>query len=129
MRLQEEVSTVGWSRRVAWAVAVSGMAGALALSGCGKFFPPLTSGGGTTGSSGDYLFAGNLGPGTVAGFSIANAALSVAAGSPHTVSLVPPSLAVTPNDDYLFVGGPGGIYTYAIESGGALAAAGNGGYA
>jgi 6-phosphogluconolactonase len=105
------------------------MAGVLALSGCGQFFPPLTSGSGGTGSSGDYLFAGNLGPGTVAGFSIASAALSVASGSPNTVSLVPTSLAVTPNDDYLFVGGPGGIYTYAIESGGALAAAGNGGYA
>jgi 6-phosphogluconolactonase len=130
MRLQELVSLMGWRRRVGRVLMVSGLAGALALSGCGKFFPPLTGGGGS-GSSGDYLYAGNLGtsPVTVAGFSIASSALNVASDSPYTVSLTPTALAVTPNDDYLFVGGPGGIYTYAIESGGDLTEAGNDSFA
>jgi 6-phosphogluconolactonase (cycloisomerase 2 family) len=126
MRLRELASSMGWRRRVGRVLMVSGLAGVLALSGCGKFFPKLTTGGGT-GSGGDYLYAGNLGTSepTVAGFSIASSALTVASNSPYTVSLTPTSLAVTPDDNYLFVGGPGGIYTYAIGSGGDLTEAGN----
>jgi 6-phosphogluconolactonase (cycloisomerase 2 family) len=129
MRFEESVLRMGWRRRVARVLMVSGLAVVLALSGCGKFFPKITGGG--SGSSGDYLYAGNLGtdPVTVAGFSIASSALSDSSGSPYTVGLAPTSLAVTPDDSYLFVGGPGGIYTYAIGTDGALTEAGNSTYA
>lgn len=101
----------------------AGFAVLLALTGCGQFFPPLsttsTSGGSGTSSVGDYLYAGNLGtdPLSIAGFSIASAALSSISGSPFAVELEPTALAVTPNDDYLYVGSAaGGIYVYTIGS-------------
>jgi 6-phosphogluconolactonase (cycloisomerase 2 family) len=112
-------------------VAVSGsLASLLVLAGCGQFFPPLTSGGGGSGSSsGDYIYAGNVGtnPLTVAGFSIASAALSSISGSPWSVALEPTALAVTPDDTYLYAGSAaGGIYVYSIGSTGAITL-GNGG--
>jgi 6-phosphogluconolactonase (cycloisomerase 2 family) len=106
------------------------LASLLVLAGCGQFFPPLTSGGGGTGSSsGDYIYVGNIGtnPLTVAGFSIASAALSSISGSPWSVALEPTVLAVTPDDTYLYVGSAaGGIYVYTIGSTGAITL-GNGG--
>jgi 6-phosphogluconolactonase (cycloisomerase 2 family) len=119
-----------WKSRC-WQVAVSGsLASLLVLAGCGKFFPPLTSGGGGSGSSsGDYIYAGNIGtnPLTVAGFSIASAALSSISGSPWSVALEPTVLAVTPDDTYLYAGSAaGGIYVYTIGSTGAITI-GNGG--
>jgi 6-phosphogluconolactonase (cycloisomerase 2 family) len=112
-------------------IAVSGsLASLLVLAGCGQFFPPLTSGGGGSGSSsGDYIYAGNVGtnPLTVAGFSIASAALSSISGSPWSVALEPTALAVTPNDTHLYAGSAaGGIYVYTIGSTGAITI-GNGG--
>lgn len=114
-------------------VAIAVLALALCLPGCGKFFPPLSStgGGGTgTGSSGgDYIYAGNLGanPLSVAGFSLANSALTAVSGSPWEVALEPTALAVSPNDDYLYMGSAAGdIYVYTINSSGSLSV-GNGG--
>lgn len=121
--------------RVLRLVPVGLLAMAAGLSGCGgKFFPPQTSSGGSgsggSGStSGDYLYVGNIGtnPLTVSGFGIANSALGVVSGSPWDVSLEPTALAVTPNDDYLFVGSAAGsIYVYTIGSNGAISI-GNGG--
>jgi 6-phosphogluconolactonase (cycloisomerase 2 family) len=99
---------------------------------CGKFFPPLTSGGGGSGtgtSGGDYLYVGNLGtnPLTVAGFTLANGALSVPSGSPWQVELEPTALAVTPDDAYLYVGSAaGGIYVFTIGSTGSISLANDG---
>ncbi len=116
-------------RRLWFAVPVACL---LALYGCGKFFPPLTSGGGGGGSGGsggsgstfgDYLYAGNLGtdPPAIAGFVLANSALSVISGAPWNVALEPTALAVTPSDSYLYMGSAaGGIYVYTIGSNGAL---------
>lgn len=128
MILQHLVRLTRRRRRVARVLMMSGWAGVLALTGCGKFFPPLSTGSGS-GSGGDYLYAGNLATSTVAGFSIASSALDVSSGSPYTLALTPTSLAVSPNDDYLFVGGAGGIYTYSIGTDGALTEAGNSSYA
>ena len=106
--------------------ALASLASLLALTGCGQFFPPLSTGGGG-GGTGDYLFAGNLGATSVAGFSIASSALSNISGSPFTVAAAPTALAVTPDDDYLFVGSEaGGIYVYTISSSGALTLGNNG---
>lgn len=109
-------------------------AGALLLSGCGKFFPPLTSTGGGSGgsggsSTGDYLYVGNQGtnPLTVAGFTLASSALNSISGSPWQVSLEPTSLAVTPDNALLYMGSAaGGIYVFSIGSNGALTLANNG---
>lgn len=111
------------------------LAGLLLLSGCGKFFPPLTSGGGGsgsggTGSAGDYLYAGNLGtnPLSIAGFVLANSALSTISGSNWSVSLEPTALAVTPNGGYLYMGSAaGGIYVFTISSTGSLTLGNSGG--
>ncbi len=118
-------------RRIPPGAIVAGgvLALALGLPGCGKFFPPLTStsggGSGTGGSSGDYIYAGNAGtnPYTVAGFSLANSALSSISGSPFDLGtgIEPTALAISPNDDYLYVGSPGGdIYVYTINSSGTI---------
>jgi DNA-binding beta-propeller fold protein YncE len=111
----------------------AGSAVLLALTGCGQFFPPLGSsgggGGGGSTSAGDNLYVGNLAtnPLSVAGFTIASAALSGISGSPWAVELEPTALAVTPNDSYLYVGSAaGGIYVYTIGSNGAPAIANNG---
>src|ERR1700721_274111 len=76
------VNSLGKGRRARFSVAglcaLMCLSGALLLSGCGKFFPPLTSGGGGTGASGgDYMYVGNLGtnPPRMAGFSLATSAL------------------------------------------------------
>lgn len=111
---------------------LGGLVPTIVLAGCGKFFPPQTGGsggGGTGGTSGNYLYAGNLGtnPPTVAGFSIANSALSVIPGSPWQLSLEPTALAITPDDTYLYMGSDaGGIYVFTIASDGAISL-GNGG--
>lgn len=124
-----QVRKFGWDRIGSAGCLVT----LLVLTGCGKFFPPLTSTGGGSGSSGssagNYLYVGNLGtnPLSVAGLSIANAALSAISGSPFAVSLEPTSLAVTPSDTYLYMGSAaGGIYVYVINSNGSISL-GNGG--
>ena len=117
------------SRFLAVCVAAT-LAALLGLAGCGKFFPPLTKGGGGTGSSsGNYLYIGNIGtnPLTIAGFSIAGSALTSVSGSNWSVALEPTALAVTPDDSYLYLGSAAGsIYVYTIGSNGAITLA-NGG--
>ncbi len=122
-----------WMSRCGRFCCAGSLAGLLLLTGCGQFFPPLSSGsggsGGTGTSSGDYLYVGNLGtnPTTIAGFSIASSALSTLSGAPWQVSLEPTALAVTPNNSYLYLGSAaGGIYVYTIGSSGVLTI-GNGG--
>lgn len=112
------------------------LAGLLVLTGCGKFFPPLkTSGSGSgTGSGtstvGDYLYVANSDPSlnTVAGFSLSTSgSLANTSGSPYTSPLTPTTLAVTPNDKFLYVGSTSGaMYVYSIGSDGAISL-GNGG--
>ncbi len=110
------------------------LAGLLALSGCGKFFPPLSqssggSSGGGTGSTGNYLYVANSNPNlnTVAGFSLASGALTNTNGSPYASPLTPTCMAMTPSDSFLYVGSTAGaMYVYSVGSDGALTL-GNGG--
>jgi 6-phosphogluconolactonase len=95
---------------------------ALVLAGCGQFFPPLSTGTGT-GSSGDYIYVGNLGtnPLSIAGFSIASAAVSDISGSDWNSTYSANSMVVTPNDEYLFMGTDSGeVFSFPIDSDGAL---------
>jgi len=120
-----------WNSRSLRTPAFAGLAAALALTGCGQFFPPLGSGSGGSGSSsGNYIYVGNLGtnPLSIAGFSIASGAVSTISGSNWSVSLEPTALAVTPNDSYLYLGSAaGGIYVYTIGSNGAITLGNSGG--
>jgi 6-phosphogluconolactonase len=105
------------------------MAGLLLLGSCGgKFFPKETGGGGNT-SSGNYLYVANSSTSvsSIAGFTIANAAVNVLANSPYAVGLPPNALAITPKDTFLYVASlSGGIYAYAINSDGTLSIANSG---
>jgi 6-phosphogluconolactonase len=110
--------------RLAGALAmVVSVAAMTALTGCGQFFPPLSSTSGSGGSSGDYIYVGNLGtdPLTIAGFSIGSSALSAISGSAWNSTYSPNSMVVTQNDDYLFMGTDSGeVFSFPIDSDGAL---------
>lgn len=74
----------------------------LSLTGCDSFFPPQTSST-TPVNAGDYLYVGNAGDAFIAGFSVSTAgALSVISGSPYNNGVAVASLAVTPNNAYLY---------------------------
>jgi 6-phosphogluconolactonase len=114
-------------RRLSSAARRAGVLGCLAgfallLTGCGQFFPPLSTGSGG-GSSGDYIYVGNLGtnPLSIAGYSIASAAVSEISGSDWDSTVSPNSMVVTQNDEYLFMGTDSGeVFSFPIDSDGAL---------
>jgi 6-phosphogluconolactonase len=92
----------------------------LGLSGCGGFFVPQTSSGGTT-NTGDYLYVANGNNTYLAGFSVASTgALSVLSGSPYNNSVAAQSLAVNPANTFLYAGTTAGIFVYGINSDGSI---------
>ncbi len=102
---------------------------AVALSGCGKFFPKITTTTTTTTGTGDYLYVANANTSldTIAGFSLASGALSATASSPYQLTSVPSTLAITPSNSILFVGSElGGVYAYLVGSTGGLTLSGTG---
>ena len=111
----------------------------LGLTGCSGFFPPLTtSSGGTGTNSGNSVYVANITANSIAGFSIipavaavpatattpavpaTPAALTALSNSPMAAGYQPLSMAVTPNNKFLYVGGVNGIYLYLINSDGSL---------
>ncbi|MBT9332839.1 lactonase family protein [Paracidobacterium acidisoli] len=110
------------------------LAGLLMLCGCGQFFPPLTSGSGSGsgsgGATGDYLYVANSNSSlnTVAGFSIASGKLAGTNSSPYAIAVTPTTIAITPNNKYLYVADAiaGAIYGYTINSDGSLSVINNG---
>jgi 6-phosphogluconolactonase (cycloisomerase 2 family) len=92
----------------------------LGLSGCGGFFVPQTSSGGTT-NTGDYLYVANSNNTFFAGFGVASTgALSVLSGSPYNNSVAAQSLAVNPANTFLYAGTTAGIFVYGINSNGSI---------
>jgi 6-phosphogluconolactonase len=92
----------------------------LGLSGCGGFFVPQTSSGGTT-NTGDYLYVANTSNTFLAGFGVASSGvLSVLNGSPYNNSFAALSLAVTPANTFLYAGTTAGIFVYGINSDGSI---------
>ncbi len=92
----------------------------LGLSGCGGFFVPQTSSGGTT-NTGDYLYVANSANTFFAGFGVASSgALSVLSGSPYNNSVAAQSLAVNPANTFLYAATTAGIYVYGISSNGSI---------
>ena len=119
--------TVVSGRYAGW-VCVAAVA---VVSGCGQFFPPLSSSttgtgstGSGTGSAADYIYAGNLAtdPYTIAGFSLASSALSSLSGSPYDIGTSAEPTALTIYGNYLYMSSAPSIETYAypIESDGTL---------
>ena len=97
----------------------------LSLTGC-NFFPAQTSST-TPVNAGDYLYAGNAGNAYIAAFSISTTgALSVVSGSPYNNGVAVASLAVTPNNAYVYAGTTSGIFEYLINSSGSLTIQNNG---
>ncbi len=118
---------IGLKTRYLYYFAIAGL---LALSSCGgKFFPPPCKTNCNPTSSGNYIYVANSSTtvSSIAGFSLANSALSVLANSPYETGLPPNALAVTPNNTFLYVGSlSGGIYAYTINSDGTLTVANSG---
>ena len=111
------------------------------LTGCSGFFPPIVNTGGTTGSStGNSVFVANATTSSIGALSIiaavaavpatattpavpaTAAALTVQSNSPIAAGFAPLSMAVTPANTFLYVGGVNGIYLYLIGSNGTLSA-------
>jgi 6-phosphogluconolactonase len=116
--------SAGWRGSWKW-VAV--LLAAQALTGCAGFFvyPGSTSTGttGTGGSTSDYAFVANSAANNddVNSYVLSSATLSAGTNSPDNIGHEPISMAVTPNDGYLYVASAsGGIYGFSISSGGAL---------
>jgi 6-phosphogluconolactonase len=94
-------------------------ASALLLAGCGDFFTKDSGGGGGGGGSvGNYTYVGTQ-SGMLAGYSVSSSgALATLAGSPNQFATAAiNSLAVTPNNSFLYAGVAGtGIFGCTINS-------------
>lgn len=124
-----------------WVLAVAG----LGMTGCGGFFPPLTTtttpnNPATPSGNADLVYVANGTVGTVAGFVVGTSSagagtLTAVPGSPvglaaigQGVTLTPTAMAITPANSFLYVAGLGGIYGYGINgTTGALTATNSGG--
>jgi 6-phosphogluconolactonase len=125
----------GQGRRVMRGVAAVILVAVVpALSGCGSFFVYPGSGTTTT-TSGDYVYVSNSPTGItyINGYSISNGTLAATSGSPINVNVVPSAMAITPNNNLLYVASSGGttgtgngLYAYVIGSAGALTAENSG---
>ena len=106
------------------------IAAVLLLSSCGgKFFPEPCKTNCTPTNSGDYIYVANSSTtaSSIAGFTIASSALNNLANSPFATGLPPNTLAVTPNNAFLYMGSiSGGIYAYTINTNGTITVANSG---
>lgn len=89
------------------------------LAGCKGFFvppnPPPPS------TAGDTLYVANGSNATIAGFTVGSTGkLSAVSGTPLNNGFPVTTLAVTPNNAYLYAGCSNGIYEYAIGKNGSL---------
>jgi 6-phosphogluconolactonase len=133
---------LGWQDGVMRGVVAATLAAVVtAVSGCGSFFVYPGSGSGTT-NTGDYVFISNstTGPTYINGYAISNGTMAATSGSPINVNVIPSAMAITTNNEILYVGscganelsvaadacdsggGRNGIYAYAIGTAGALTA-------
>jgi 6-phosphogluconolactonase (cycloisomerase 2 family) len=98
------------------------------LSGCGAFFHAVTTTTTTTnsGSGYDIVYAGKNSSAQIVGYAVSSTGLSAVTGSPYTIASNPLAMAITPNNNYLYVGTAAGIYGYSIAAGGALTALNSG---
>lgn len=92
---------------------------AAALVGCGDFFiPPNSGGGGST--TNNYVYVTNSTTSSLAGFAIGTGKLTTISGLPLSLGYVPVAAVVTPNNNFIYIAGPGAIYRYNVSSNGTL---------
>ena len=92
------------------------------LTGCNFFVPQSSTGTGTStgGSTSDLVYVANTVTQSISGFTVGATALTSAPSMPFLVGIVPTSAAVSVEDNFLYVAGPGAIYAYNINSDGSL---------
>ncbi len=105
--------------------------GLTVLTGCSGFFPPVTPTP-PPGSTGNYAYVANTtgtaasgtnpATGTVSGFAVGTGTLTAVPSSPLTLGYQPVAMAVTRNNQFLYVATLGNINVYAINSDGSLSA-------
>lgn len=101
-----------------------------ALTGCASFFTPVNNT--TTGSNngtGDFVYVGKNGSSSLAAYQIGTGgSLTALTGTGFSISSSPTALAISPNNNFLYVGTTGGFFGYSISSSGTISAL-NGGMA
>lgn len=113
-----------------WLLGLTLVVMARGLTGCAGFFvkpiPVGTTPGTPTGGP-SYAYVANATTSTVAGYGLETGALVAVAGSPYALPQISPTcLVVTPANTFLYVGGTGAIFGYAIGASGQLTAIGTG---
>jgi 6-phosphogluconolactonase len=90
--------------------------------GCSGFFPPVDNSGGGTGggATGDYVYVANQTTSSIGGFSVGTGTLTAVTSPALSLGYVPVSMAVTPNNSFLYVGGVSTVNLYVINSNGTL---------
>jgi 6-phosphogluconolactonase len=89
-----------------------------AFTGCGNFFPPLSTSGGSGGSTtSNRVYIANQAANSIGAFAIGTGTLAAVNNSPLATAYKPLSMVVTPNNSLLYVGSAtGGIFVYFINS-------------
>lgn len=101
--------------------------GTVPLTGCSNFFvcqkASCTTSGSTTTGTGDYVYVSNSASGNtyISAYQVGTGTLTAISGSPYNLSYVPVAMAVSPNDDYLYVLAAAGtsysgLYAYPLTS-------------
>lgn len=114
----------GQAERTRWLVWVMAAVGLTVLTGCSGFFVPVTTV--TPGSTGSYAYVANATAGTISGYAIGTGTLTAVPSSPVTLGYSPVAMAVTRNNQFLYVAALGNINVYTINSDGSLSAASGG---
>lgn len=109
-----------------WLVWTIAVAGVIALTGCDGFFVPVNPTP-PPGSSGDFAYvanttAGSLNSvtGSLSGYSLSSGTLKTVPGLPMALGYTPVAMAVSRNNQFLYVAAPGDINVYTINSDGSL---------
>lgn len=107
----------------------------LMVTGCNGFFvyPGSSSSTGST-TTEDYAYVANSATGStyLNGYVVSSGTLVATTGAPYSLGYVPQSMAITPNNGYLYIASDsvisnaGEIYGYSIGTGGALTILGGG---
>jgi hypothetical protein len=98
------------------------LAVAALLAGCSGFWTAPKS----STSSSDVFYVLNQTTKQIAAYTISSSALNAVSGSPYALAAAPYSIAIAPGGGFLYVGTVGGIYVYAIGTGGVLSILNNG---
>jgi 6-phosphogluconolactonase len=98
-------------------VALGTITTVLGLTGCSGFFTAIDNNPG--GGASSFAYVTHTG-GTLAEYSLTSGVLASLSGSPITVPVLPTAIAVSPNNDFVYVGTGTGVFLYTVNSDGTL---------